>query len=46
MINHDSFSDDENSFDKLSEDKDFTCNLSTFINSIDFDIIKNQDNIK
>lgn len=33
-------------YDKLSDDKDFTYNLSKFINSIDLDKIKNQDNIK
>ena len=45
-VNNDSNSNNENLFDKLSDDKDFTYNLSKFINSIDLDIIKNQDNIK
>ena len=45
-VNNDSISNNENLFDKLSDDKDFTYNLSKFINSIDLDIIKNQDNIK
>ena len=45
-VNSDSISNNENLFDKLSDDKDFTYNLSKFINSIDLDIIKNQDNIK
>ena len=45
-VNNDSNSNNENLFDKLSHDKDFTYNLSKFINSIDLDKIKNQDNIK